>query len=684
MSEPTLPELETKGATLERAESPSFEDWGREAAARFVEAGADGEIRGTARTKAGEALAGVRITVQAASAPEGLTLPDVSDVDLEGYLQSRAVYYHWLRASTRAATTDASGSYAIGELPEGSYQVTARLSGWTFETVPPSAWRVTPGQEVSFIGERQVALEVRILESDGAPASSGTVHVRRGTSTTGYPWSADQPVLQLEPGTCHISALRGDTSSPELAVTLEVDRAPQPLTLRLESRIGLRGRVEFPRGEVVESAIVHVMKVPGPQTEVTSKTLVSEGRLELVRPTDPSYEFLDVAPGWYAIGVGRSVRTAEVIEMVEVSSGVRRHDLSLPPLDPGRVIAVRATGPKGEPVPDLSFRLEVATSQNRQTSTADATIRPDGTYWILQEDAARSVLSGEVKGGVTLRVLSPVYGERIVVVEPAPNPSVDVTFGTQATLTVSVQGDLDSVVGGLEIRVQAAGDEDNGYRSGKKVVSDTTELGPLQPGSYTLALVNRNGLRLDQADVYVQEGGNTARLEVPPLYEVTVLMPEDLRGAGVLLAKTGEGGGMQFNQRRDPDSDGRVVYNNVPAGDYQLQAYSDRAPRIMTIQVPTAGEVRFEPSPINALLVRVSDPEGLLAKAGFQTGDLVIRIDGESFSTSEELTAVMIKLQTSDGPLTFTVSRGGRELDLQLDMKSLTGNPGGSLDPSVR
>ena len=92
--------------------------------------------------------------------------------------------------------------------------------------------------------------------------------------------------------------------------------------------------------------------------------------------------------------------------------------------------------------------------------------------------------------------------------------------------------------------------------------------------------------------------------------------------------------------------------------------------------------VVFDPPPVNAIRVYVSDLEGPLAAAGFEDGDVVRKINGQTFEGEEQLALLGVFLQGAES-VTIVVARGGEEVEMVVDPRGLfDGNPGGRFEPT--
>ncbi|MSR47796.1 MAG: PDZ domain-containing protein [Planctomycetes bacterium] len=95
------------------------------------------------------------------------------------------------------------------------------------------------------------------------------------------------------------------------------------------------------------------------------------------------------------------------------------------------------------------------------------------------------------------------------------------------------------------------------------------------------------------------------------------------------------------------------------------------------------GAVRFKPTVQNALSVWITKPDGRLAKAGFQSGDIVVAVDGKRFDSATAMQETISSLLEKKA-IAFGVVREGEDVELVVDGSAFT-NPfemGGSFNPA--
>ena len=131
--------------------------------------------------------------------------------------------------------------------------------------------------------------------------------------------------------------------------------------------------------------------------------------------------------------------------------------------------------------------------------------------------------------------------------------------------------------------------------------------------------------------------------------------------------------------------DGRAVFEPLVPGDYTLRTWGSKPTDAMRVHVAGDTQVRFAPSPITSLDVRIHNRRGLLAQQGLADGDLIIGIDGEEFTDAFALEAAMMRGMSAE-TVTLTVLRGWRRVQVTLDPSALKGggDMGGDIEPAPR
>ena len=101
-----------------------------------------------------------------------------------------------------------------------------------------------------------------------------------------------------------------------------------------------------------------------------------------------------------------------------------------------------------------------------------------------------------------------------------------------------------------------------------------------------------------------------------------------------------------------------------------------------------SGAVVFKETSYNALKVSVTDQEGELAKAGLADGDLVVAVNGKEFEGAMQMQMMLSGAMARGEDARLTIQRGGRTLEVTVNLKKIMmgggGKAGGSVRPAVR
>ena len=643
-----------------------------------------GEIRGRVHTEAGEPVPAVKVTaepvVEEEKVPEGASLAE--EMKIIGRQKSRA------RAGRVVAESGADGAFALPGLAGEKYRLRAEREGYEFSGT--GLYReIRPGRAADIVATAVVAIPVRVLLPDGAVPEKARIELsaedRELTRTAD--WTPAEPTVKAPPGPFKLKAASGEgdefTSDP-VSVAVSSSAPPEPVTLQLLVRPGIRGHVTppetWPAGYWITVAALKA--TPG-EEEPSYERLSSEGRQAGTgEDSDFAYAFSDLKPGSYHLAALGNWNVVLARAVVEVADRMVEKDLVAQTPPRTGYLVVRAEGPDGKPAEVNGVNFVVEGENGTNTFGGSVGRLPDGTV-------AVDLPAEEGAGRITRRavvVSSPAYGEKEVEFQRTDASEVAVRFDEVAWIEAEVSGRAEVEEAGT-LRLNVFPSERQAYNwMGKEVGEDgKARLGPLQAGTYKVRLVlsRPRGYEVAIGDQSVPVRTGTTRLtvRVPPLYEF-VVVAEGEGQRNFYLQSTDEQWAWGVQGEATPD--GQVRFSYLPAGRYRVYCWGEDE-GMMEVTVPGQSVLKFEPEAQNAYKVTVSDAAGVLARAGLQSGDLVTGIDGQEFEGSQHMGA-LLQAAVAKKSAKFTVTRGGETLTVEVATGEVRNNWnwGGELSPVAR
>jgi hypothetical protein len=288
-----------------------------------------------------------------------------------------------------------------------------------------------------------------------------------------------------------------------------------------------------------------------------------------------------------------------------------------------------------------------------------------------------------------VEITSKKYGKKSISYQRGKQREFEVRFRAPATLAVTVSGfkgseHADRIQLGLS-RPSGKGGLSSVTGAESPDGDGNVVLGPVESGDYELVLHVRIGrhqtMPAVRRPVTLPAGESDLTLPMPTLHEFVVAGE---KGTQYTL-KAEPDAGFWFYQSQRCGDDGRAGFGPLPAGRYVLQSSGKSGEMVVTVP---CGEVVFKASEYNAMKVSIRDANGMLARAGLADGDLIVAIGGQEFTGQRQMQMLFAAAMMSGENATLTVIRGGRTLELTVDLKATMQNadagPGGSVRPVAR
>ncbi len=673
--------------------------------------GGAGRITGKVATATGKPVQGVLMRATRADGSSGRTKRSYDgsppeDQDLEMQVRDLVRRHRMDNATRQEVSTDEKGAFSLGGLGDCEYWVSAFKKGFEIQQKSRSrkgTWK--PGEVVEFIAAAIIEIRVDVLRPDGSRAEKADIEIKHkavrdswsGGSETA--WSRENPCIYLRPGAYVFIAEcedLGGLRSAEQEVNVDEGAAPPEVTLTLKEPIGIKGRIVAPEGMDLKNIWMKYMAVSSSDTP-DLKILVMQGKfLQMMSEGDLTFTVKDLVPGTYLVGVLLASQRVIAHCTVQVVDRMAEAVLTVQPFKPEEYVIVRVFDPAGNQMTDVNFETGLFSHGHGFTTGASSIAQKDGSFLVLNyKHWDESMMNQQEKATrYLLKAACPKYGSKQVEYDPAATRELTLKFQNPATLEVTVAGYRDSeFVGKLQVQIKqkkAKEEEEEAVDVGSRF-GDMQEgldaegkltVGPVEPGEYEIDLMLNTGeswggrIPIRKTPVTLSTGANTATLRIPPLYQLTVTFEKAVKGEHIMLGPASEkrrwgGWGVQ----KQMSEDGKVVFEKLPEGTYKIQKWTGADAGSMEITLPGQSSVAFKPKPVNALRVVVSDSAGVLGRAGLQTGDLIIGLDGTEF---KNMAHMQMLLYTSMGKekASLMLLRGGARKDVDIETAKLF-NPGG-------
>lgn len=670
-------------------------------------------LRGTCRTPQGEAVSGVLVWAYQAQRESELSYVtaaalDVGDMerwdrDLLRGLRPPLIELRRRRATMREARSDERGEFVLTGLADVPYIVGGTLAHHEVRCGGSEQGGVLPGTEISVVVVLRCTVEIDVRLPDGTQPPEAIVDVTRedsGWEVWAFAWSPREMSIELGTGTYGLEAYRGRRERPlarsaPTTVSLFGSEGGTRAVLTLERALTVCGQIRFedlderPRRSIAVKAV----SLDGEVSDGVESNLWWCEPAALESTEDGwSYRLDFLEPGPQAVVLTEGGEILERIDVdVQVDTPLAGPEFLVPKQDLSQHLLVRVLGPEGRPYPGaVSFSWSLADNECAVVHQAVG----EGTYRLARpkpEDVGSTPSF--------LHVHDEHYGNLFVPCRPLDQEVCDVRFARPGRLLVRIANAPESGTDDLFMMRLGRESADRTERVGVRTPApdESFVFAPVQPGGYELfvAVHNQdwNTHDLVQRTVQVQSGEQVVELALPTLHELTVVVPrpfdpEDLPYVGLLLE---DGDGTTFHQSCRVNAEGRVRFEHLPEGTYQVRVGEfDVESPMMRVRVPATSAITFAADTFlkqRAYRVTIHDPEGGLARAGLQDGDRVIGIAGSSFENRDQMNAAFRgELYRSDAPVELHVMRGTVEQRWKVDPVLLRDSDawGGRLEPALR
>lgn len=208
-------------------------------------------------------------------------------------------------------------------------------------------------------------------------------------------------------------------------------------------------------------------------------------------------------------------------------------------------------------------------------------------------------------------------------------------------------------------------------------------LSGLECQRYSLFVLECSSTIVSQV-VDIHAGENEVRVSMPPLLTVTVFVPDGREKDQLVLFV----GPNPLGRGRHLDANLQAAFDRLPAGDYVFTHIpaTGSGGGYEKFHVEASCVLTFRPTPMNALIVKMTNSVGVFARAGFRDGDVITRINGESFHDYPSLHDAYYKLVENVNTVKYSIQRDHAMKEIRVSMNSVqdTLNWGALLQPYVR
>jgi len=282
---------------------------------------------------------------------------------------------------TRAATTDATGTYTIANVPPGTYQVTASKSGYYSSGLTVTV--VSGGNAVvNFsLGQIPGSITGSVTDAkDGSPIAGAIVS--DGTRTTTTDVTGKYSIATVPPGSYQVTASKSGYYSSSLTVTVVS---------------GGNAVANFSLSEV-PGAITGAVTSAKDGSPIVGAT-VSDGTRTTTTDVTGKYTISNVPPGTYQVTASKSGYYSSSLTVTVLSGGNTVVNFSLSEV-PGAITGTVTSAKDGSPI------VGATVTDGTRTASTDATGKytianvPPGSYQVTASK------SGYYSSALTVTVVS--------------------------------------------------------------------------------------------------------------------------------------------------------------------------------------------------------------------------------------------------------------------------------------
>jgi hypothetical protein len=669
----------------------------------------EGVITGRVSTELGEPLADAVVIAshQEPEDPYGRSSEGVGsgapiDPALEASLRSSAQNWAARRGRRLRAVTEPDGSYRLAGLPVGNFLLRAYHPGYVLESVGNDHY-VQDGGSQDFLAKPVFEVQIDVREPDGSQPDVAAIRLETGRRTSTLRWTPEEPVLRLSAAEGSVTALADFVGGPRYGseAPAQLRSAPHvldgsggPVRLELRQQRGIFGHVEGPdNGFRRDVRLLDLATTP----DISEESFKASGLRARMRRA--VFEFLDLAPGAYALGL--LTRHEVLLSHVEVvvEDGLVEQVLEIPEPTAANSIRVTCLNPQGETLGGVRFDFTVHSGNRRSSSSLSRPRRDtDGAYLLpliamgLRDFAE---LDGEDEF-VQVTAQHPRFGACSGKASVATR-ELTLRFQPPCSLTVTLTGyaqhpERNRLRVLISSRREAPGDS-GGWGLHPPQQREWAELDAagtavvtgLAPGPWRISLMvdraRRGAGTIGSIDLDLQPGEQQISVPIPTLHDIVVSAPGLKPGTNVSI-----------DQKRSADELGRpgmsvygaldesrqFVARGLPAGTYS--AHANGAGGTQEIVVP-GGPYVLEAANYDCFAVAISDAEGVFHRAGLRPGDLVVAINGKAIEGNRYWEVLREEGSKHNVPL--TVLRGGQRLTIQGGDHAWYGQDlGGTLTPA--